>query len=904
MNIKQTSAAPLQNFAPAAKLDGETLKLAQTINDGLDKIEEIPDFKTRQEETLKLLVKVKGQSQDPEVKDLLRVSEVSVHSDETVYSAMKIGRITHQALINGTYGSAPLLAATAGKMFDTLQFGPRKTISERILTEMIRRTDDPVASEAYQMAKEVQGKIFSGSAGSGQIGVTKEVLSTVAGGFSGSAAEMLELGKNLTHKAFGNSYEASKLQTIVPHLIKAVPEKSTMAKLKFAWKMAENMKGDKAEEYIESVLRNADSIPAGDTGRIGMAKDALNFYRERNRLSAASSDILKELTLKTSSPNQKKIFSLAKKINDAISPNLSAYNVDKEKIPDTSDLVRRAIDSAGKDLPLDSDKAVLSYAYDLVNSTQGNAGESNKKICGLLINEIENPQCKKILAFTSEISGNRADSEVLLVGIEAAKDALEGKHVDLTEVGQKMAESFRSEYSKADAFHSLFKYMSNDSDYKEIDNLLKFGLVSTQDTYSGPEDKISISQNILQKIRDGVTDKDLDSIELAREITHISSTADTRFNVAEKVAKELINQVKEPEVREFLNLAGEFVQNCSDYDYSVKAFDTALDKAQELKAGKKFHLINDSLDVINSVPDKLIQANMLRKLDMKYYVELRKQNILTETVEGPLEDLSALGETSTERLQNALNFLNILSSNSGTPQRNYDILSEIYDRLPDKNKDIAAVAFFHFLRVDPGRNNSAGIRNSYIKPEEWKALGDTLKAAQNEKNDFKLVKDALTAIDGFKDGTPKAAISYVLIREMEKRGKLNTEMRAIIRDYKHSCDMDRDKGRLSTAPAQDTLHKIAKLMIKNIAEKNPILKVPAARMDTLWKNGDIGNNGKLLIETLGDIDRFQKGEIDSVVNWAAEKVLGGSEEASQPAKKIVSNDDYVIIGGVILQKRK
>lgn len=904
MNIKQTSAAPLQNFVPAAKPDTETLNLAQAINDGLDKIEEIPDFKTRQEETLKLLVKANANSHNPEVKDLLRLSEVSVNAHETVYSAMKIGRITHQALINGTYGSAPLLAATAGKMFDTLQFGPRKTVSERLLKEMMRRTDDPAASEAYQIAKDVQGKVFSDTTGDNITGITKEVLSTVAGGFSGSADEVFQLGKNIAHRAFGNSYEASKLQTVIPHLIKAAPEKSTKAKLKFAWNMAENMKGDKAEEYLDSILKNAGSIPAGDAGRIGMAKDALNFYRDRGRLSKASADILKELTLKTTNPNQKKIFSLAKKINEAISPNLSSFGVDEDKIPDTSDLVRSAIDSADRNLPLDSDRAVLSYAYELVNSTQGNDGDSNNKICELLSNEIENPQCKKILAFTSEISGNTADSDVLLTGIQAAKDALDGKQVDLTEVGQKMAESFRSEYSKADAFRSLFKYMSQDSDYQNVQGMLKFGLAAAQETYSSTEDKISVSQTILQKIRDGVTDKDIDPIEFAREISHIPSSANAKFNVVEKVGKELINQVNEPEVKEFLNLAGEFVHDCADYDYSVKAFDTALNKAQELKAGKKFHLINDSLDVINSVPDKLIQANMLRKLDMKYYSELRKQNILTDTVEGPIEDLSALGETSTERLQTALNFLNILSSNSGKPQRTYNTLAEIYDRMPDKNKDIAAVAFFHFLRVDSGRNNSAGIRNSYIKPEEWKALGDTLKATQNEKSDFKLVKDALTAIDGFKESTPKAAISYVLIREMEERGKLNTEMRAIIRDYKHSCDMDRDRGRLSTAPAQDTLHKIAKLMIKNIAEKNPMLKVPAARMDTLWKNGDIENNGKLLMETLGDMDRFQKGEIDSVVNWAAEKVLGGSEEASQPAKKIISNDDYVIIGGVILPKRK
>ncbi len=902
MNIKHTSTTPMQNFTPAAKPDAETLKLAQTINDGLDKIEEIPDFKTRQEETLKLLVKAKSQSQNPEVKDLLRLSEVNVHAHETVYSAMKIGRITHQALLNGSYGSAPLLAATAGKMFDTLQFGPRKTVSERLLKEMMRRTDDPAATEAYQMAKDVQDKIFSDYTGRNSIGVTKEVLASVANGFDGSPEEVMKLAKSLTQSAFEKDFHASKLMAIMPHLLKAVPDKATKAKLKFAWKIAEKMKGEKAEEYLGSLLKNAESIPSGDAGRIGMVKDSLQFYRKREQLSAASTNILKELTLKASTPNLKKIFSLAGKINNSISPDLSAFDVDEDAIPDTSDLVRKTLDYASENTPLDSDQAVLSFTRDLVGATSGNSSSSNKKICEVLIKEVENPECRKILEFTSKISPKNSDSEILLAGIDAARDALEGRHVDLTEVGQKMAESFPSVYSGVDAFHSLFQFMSSNTDYQNMTNILNMGVAATKDTYSGPETKMILSGNILQKIRDGATDKNTDPIEFCREIAHIPSSADTRFNVIDNIGKELLNQIKEPEAKEFFTLANEFVHNFADYDYSVKAFDTALDKAQELKGGKKFHLINDSLDVINSVPDKLIQANMLRKLDMKYCSQMVGQKVLSETIEGPLEDLSALGDSSTERLQIALDFLNLLSSNARNPQGTYDILTQVYDKFPDRLKDIAAVSFFHFLRTDPGSNNTSKIRNYYIKPEEWKAVGDTITAAQNEKDDFKFVKDALVAVSSFKEGTPGGAISFVVLKEMEKRAGNNAGMRLIMNRYRRECE--NSKGRLSSAPAEDALCQVGRLMLNNLAVRNPQLRLPVQSMETLWKDGDAEHNKKLLVETLGDMDRFQKGEIKSNMEWVTEKILGGSEDASQPAKKIVSNDDYVIIGGVILPKRK
>ena len=902
MRIQNNAIGQQTLAANKAKPDKETMKLAQTISDQIDKIEEIPDYQQRQEETLKLMVQAKGQTKDPKVKDLLRISEVAVHAKEIIYSTMKIAKITHQALINGCYGNAPLLAKTAGDMFDTLQFGPRKTVSKRLLKEMPRRTKDPMALNAYEMAKEIQGNVFSDYTGDKKISITKEVLSAVARGFTGSPTEVLQLGINLCHRGYGDQYEGRKLKPISSHLFSSIDNRNTKAKMKFAWTIADHMKGEQAEKFLSTMLEDAESIPAGDEGRLQIAGKAMKHFRSREKLSAASFDILKEFSTKTRDSNMKKIFSLAKKINRAIHPDLSEYYGEDENLPDTSDLVRTAVQFAGENKPLDSDKEILSYAADLIRPTQGASEETSNKICGLLINEVTNPHCKKILQFTSELSKDPDDTDMLLVGIEAAKEALEGKEVDLTKVGEKMAESFPSDYSRADTFNSLFNYMSKDPQYKNVNNMLKMGMAATKETYSGPGDKVRLSKRILEMIREGKTDKTIDPIEFTREISNLPSSAGNRFNVIEKTSKELYKQTKDPNVKEFLNLASEFVKDCADYDYSTRAFNKALDKAQELKTGKKFHLINDSLDVINSVPDKLIQANMLRNLDMKYCRELINEKKVSEVVEGPLEELSAMGETSSQRLQTSLDFLNILSRNSQTPMGAYDTLGEIYDRFPEKHRDIAALSFFHFVKSDPGSNNLDSIRNVYMKPESWKALSGTLDAVSNEKNDFTLIKDSILSMKDLPEDTPMGPMSFILLKEMEKRGEKNKKLLMIIDEYKGKCE--KDEYRLSQRPPQDAVFEIAKMMINEVAKQNSMISTPVSYMNARWQEGRTDENRDLLIQTFEDIDKFQKGEVDSVIEWAAGKIFDDSGDNTGPKKEIVNQDDYVIIGGIILKKRK
>lgn len=910
MKIQSNQTGMQQSAAKAVSQGMDNITLAKMIKDRVDKIEEIPDYNKRQDQVMKLFVKAQSETKDSDVKDLLRVSTVSANSRNTVYSAVKIARITHEALVNGCYGNAPLLAGTARKMFDTLQFEPRKKAAERILTEMIRRSDEPEAQAAFSMAKKIQDNIFSDYTGDHSISVARDALSSVENGFNGSPSSIIQLGTKLCRDAFESDFEGRKLQPAIDKLIDAAPN-SQKPTFRFAWEMARSMDGEEASNFMQSMVDSGTSMPGGDEGRLHIAEKALEKYQDRQQLSGASDVILKAFTSKTQGKNRKKIFNLARKINLAINPGLSQKSYDEDNLSDTSALVRISIKEAKLDTPLNSDKQVLTFARKLIGSTESGFQGTNNDLCNLLISEINDPQCKKILSFTREITGEKGGNNVVAMGIDTALKSLEGGKVNLAELGRSMVESFP--FSKADSYRTLMGFLARDSSYSDCKNMLKLGEAATKGM-ANFEGRPAAARKLLDIMGEGQNDKTTDPLELARELFQAPSAPDDKFNVMEEMARELPNQFKDPEVKEFLKFAGSFVKSCADYSYSNTAFERALDKAGELRAtGNKFKLVDDSLDVINAVPDKLIQANMLRQVVLEYAGDLVKANKIGSAVENPIESLSAMGDSSTGRLQIGLDFLNVLSFNESNPQGTYNLLGEVYRRLPEKNRDIAAMSFFYNLKGDPGSDNQSKTRETYMKPEDWKSLQDLISGAQKEKNTFNLIKNAIQAIEklGHQDpkdtrkdytkGAAQGAASFIILQEMENRGAGHPGIEKVLTGYKDSCE--KEEYHISSEKAQSAILEIARLMIKEMGQKDGNVEIVSGEMDTRWKQGDPENNRKLLMESLEDIDKFNRGIYEGVGQWAADKVLGG-ESKSKPTPKVECDDNYVIIGGVIFPKNK
>lgn len=877
-------------------------QLARDMETRLTEIEEIPDYKLRQDETVKLLVKSSAQVDDDAIKKLFRISTVSVHDNDTVYSALKIARLTHDALVNGCYGSPPQLAGIALSMLDTLQFAPQKTVSSRILKEMQRLTDDPVPQRAYEMASEIQRGTWLDTTADPLLGVAREILSTIARGFNGTPAEVMQLGLNLCRRAHGAQFSGFTMEPIIKNLILSTPKKDAQAKTAYTygWKLARHMTGEKAAEYLSSIVAEASTLPKGEEKYYHLTGEALGKFQGRKELSAASDQILAALTSRTGDPHRKKILTLARQLNTAITRHDQPTRRDDKIVADTSDLVRIAFAEARSNTPLDNDKQILAFALKLIQSTENyDRGGGNAEVCHILDTRVEDPRCRKIFSLISEIPGARGDKELMVMGISKALQALAGSAVDFIELGRTMADSFSSVYSQNDAYQALFRLALNDPAYSDVRQMLTMGQSAIRG-YCNTEDRVLIARSILDRIQKGEKDTDTTPVTFTREITHIPPSVWSRFNVMEEMSKELLNQIQDPNVTDFLKLAQSFVKDCADFSYSCQAFDKVLDKTEELQRGKQFHLIQDPLEVINTVPDKLVQANMLRQLVLRYAGEQIKQKTIGPAVEGPLEDISVIGENSSERLKMALDLLNILSFYSRNPGGAYAVLGEIYDRFPEKERDLAAYSFFSFLRTDPGSKNMDRIRSSYMKPEQWKALGDTVTQAGTEKSIFTLLVDGLKRIDSLTEDVPRGALSFVLLRETEKRGLHTGEIDTIMGEYKDTCNHER--SRLSSKATQDTLCRVLRAMLEEMGRQDRDLQLVVGCMTGRWKDGDPETNRKLILKTLEDIDNLQKGRLSDIDRWITGKVLG-EEGQPQAKQQILCEDDYVIVGGVILPKR-
>ncbi len=300
---------------------------------------------------------------------------------------------------------------------------------------------------------------------------------------------------------------------------------------------------------------------------------------------------------------------------------------------------------------------------------------------------------------------------------------------------------------------------------------------------------------------------------------------------------------------------------------------------------------------------------MLRKVMLSYGESLVKEGTVGPAVQGPLEELSPLAVNSRARLKLSLDLLNALSAASRTGGGTSLVLREMYNSFPDSEKDIAAYTYFSFIRTDPGSLNVDRIRASYLQPEGWLALKETIDSTKNDHNTFEMLKKGLMAIDGYNDNdkirreTFGGALSYILLNEAGKRLGSQESVVHILDEYDRSCNQE-SRGRLNPVMAQEALNKVISAILHDAAAKDPSTELVIAHMETLWKDGDAENNRKIIIETLDALQKLKDGTLQGIDAWIAEKVLGSGEGGSIPSEKVEENDDYIIIGDVIMPKNK
>jgi hypothetical protein len=896
-SLSGPSQGPSQ--APVAVKKAE--EAAKIIEDSLAEIEEIPDYRLRQQQTLKVLIKAGLKTDDEEVRKLIRMATVNVHSDErsTVYSAMKIARLTHDALINGCFGSAPLLAKATGLIFDTLQFDARKSAAHRILEEMGKTCDEPGARSVIDLGKEIRRSIFFGT-DDHEVNVTRGVLKAIEGGFNETPREILRLGIDLCRSAQGTRFEGFHLTPVAERLINSASGSAEKSTYSFFWKMAAPLRGDRAGEFLTEMIENAATLPPGDAGRLDVAKKSLQFYESRERLSENATNILGHLSSQMRNSNVKKTFALARKISGLVNPKATPGK-DKEKGADMTGLLDLAMKEARNNKPLDSDAAVIGFARSLLLA----AGESGQakydEICGLLKEEIRDEACREIFSSASDIMGTSMKRDGLLIAMDAAAGSLAGKTRDPIDLGMKMADSLAEPLS-AEAYGNLLKRLKSDPSHGNQAHILAMGIAALG-FLGAHESRIPIAHHIIDMIKAGGTDSTEDPLKLARELTQMVPTVDERFRLMEPIANELLQQTGNAGAAQFLGLARSLVRDCADYSSSCQAFEKVLDKVDELRNGRQLNLIHDSLEIINTIPDKLTQANMLRSLDLAYLKEIIKSGALSSALENPMGDLTPLAENSSARLQVSLDFLNILTACSRAGNGSFYLLREFYDRFPDSLKDVVAYGYFSPVSTDPGLGNLDNARKG-LPPADWQALGEAVGLTHKDPNTFALLKHGLIKIDGRAKGEGQSefrgALSFILLREAEKRLGTHAEVAKIMSEYDDS--LKRERYRPSSSATQDAVFRVIRHIIHEAADKDHSMDLIVGHMDGTWKPGDAEGNRKILIETLDAMNRLKEGTLESIDRWVAEKVLGGEE--SPPSQTIIQEDDYVIIGGIILPKNR
>ncbi len=907
VNIGRVGANNMQGFTPNKSLQ-DSHRLSKFMKDEIAKVEDIPDYKKRQAEIVRIFSQVKDKAKDEKIKKFIDVSKAAVDIKSTISNALEIAKITQRALLNGFYTNPSLVSKVALDILDTFNYSKASDKAARGMVKSMLNYADGSLKSVFELAEDVQAKGFYTDT-SVDTTIARNAFKMAMGGVTGSPAEIIKVGVEICRQTYYRNvsrYIDAMYKRVVDNL-----SRKDRPKAKAVFVFSKLMEPRESLDFFQEMMGKISDIPSGLKGMLYIARKSLERVIDSS-LNINASDVLEALSFRVG--NASKMVRLAKSIDRALKGDAVIYDekVAKE-YPNTARMVRKVVNLLDKNVPLETDKDILSFASKLLDMCSGKwSANLNGEVINGLMRYIKDPETKEALEFTKMLVDDIPEKSALISSLNLlakVSTPLESKR-DYLKFGMSLVETFEPPYNRVNGYEKLLKFVKADPELsKDARLILEMG--SNSSPFIPEENKEQITRFVLNLIGDGKTDKDFSPTELAKKVYSMLDNAAGSYETRDWILDVLINEVKNPDAEELLKVCKSLISKSSNYIYAENVFMATLDKLEKYDGSKKFDVKGDTLSLVQGVSDKLEKAYMLRNVVVDYVDRKSSDGKMSKALVSPFSALSMFGKTSTEMLNKVVDSLNIALEVSQHKISAYEALKEMYSGVSDEYKSLAAVSMFAYDTNMPLKNMKE-VKEHFSSKADLDIVDKFYKDVKDEDRPLKIIKTALDVISKLNvdygrasSGViksalyDKGAVSFIALNELERcmgKGVLKETIEEINKELGSSDE-------LYSKIFQNALYRISLKIINETTKGNPAIeKIVKASLSEMEKSQSSEKNQKILIKTLEDIEKFQSGVYEDVMDWTAHKIFGGSTEGR--IKTIKEEEDHVVVGGVVLPKRK
>lgn len=681
--------------------------LAQTLRQGLDRIEEVPEPKRRQAQVLDLLEESARRTDDPDVRRMLELTFKAVGTKDRVYTALRVGRLAQQAVLEGLYGSAAGLAQYALRILDTVQFDARDRAA-RVLVEGVRQAfpADSAPARVLQMTQEFAGNHQLPTAAVVEKGL--RLAGTVGEGLTPAAIFEASLGLVGDRGRLG----PSALEPAVRAVSEALPPEQR-AGFAFAWKVAQNLEG--AEEVVTFLRPTVQEgrYPSTDADKLATVRRALDL-EPRTTLA-----VLESAVGEMADPRRAKLLERAVRLHE----------MSEEEQPE---LVRAALEVAARPKP--------GKAETLEMLRRGAAG-----VVRTLRHDVEPAEVVALCREATRLPLLKAVAEMEFGSGTVLQAALDGA----SDERELLAAAPEDETGRA--ARGLLTLKAGNA-------AVALGIAALG---HGSTVKAGVALQMVDRVLGAPAGED--PLRTAGDLLDLVQDPVARNSVMGDLVEELKGHLASPAANGFMDLCVGMARRNTQYSDVEPLIAGILSRAAEVRERGFFHPVDDPLAVINALPDRLSRATLLRGLAENYGDRMERAGRLPAAANRLLHDASCFGRTTSERLSVVVDGINLVAAAEKAPMSSWSVATELLRRTNPALRASVAVSAFSHASVPWDDDANAYLRETVAISQEWEAL-EAMASGDASPSGLRVGLEKLLAL---REPETRGALALLLLTRME-----------------------------------------------------------------------------------------------------------------------------------------